>query len=136
MRHEFPDSYWKNLRCPTDPGRRLDPDVESVIRNWDDRWSHDRERVNVLGAYAGRDWVNHPLALQPPGGQWLVCDRCGDDGRTPHHEDGIVVGFDDGTVRLVTWEELGVEPGGQTLIGPGAAHPEARKMTTIAPRKR
>lgn len=45
--------------------------------------------------------------------------------------DGIIVGFSSGSVRFMTWEELGVDPPeGPVVVGPKAKHPLLRALSS------
>ncbi len=81
-----------------------------------------------LVSFAVRDVARYPFDADagPPG--WLMCDRQGRDGRTPHHRDGLNVLFDNGAVKFLDREDLGLGPDEPIVVGPDSEHPELRKM--------
>ncbi len=122
----LPRERWTALRCPSDPEAASLPNLADLLTSKDFYLDRPAD-LDRLGAYAFRNLRRHPFAVDGEG--WLICDRCGADGRTPHHPGGLVVGFADGTVRFVTREELGVSPGEPIIVGFESTHPELRNLT-------
>ncbi len=112
--------------CPDDPVRRP-PKTSDERRDFHPADDDALRHAAGLGSYAVRDFEKYPVA---PGEQnaWILCDRQGDDGRTWHHQDGLMVAFSSGVVRFLTRAELHVGKSADVIVGPTSAHPELRKM--------
>jgi len=80
-----------------------------------------------LGSYAVRDFETFPVTAGDLDA-WILCDRGGDDGGTPHHKEGLMVAFSSGAVRIVTRKELGLGADDALVIGPTSPHAELQKM--------
>jgi hypothetical protein len=114
------------LVCPADlkyPYMRED----RAVYHDDTRPEHE---VRAKVSYVLRDLERFPVE-GPPGEAWLVCCRMGLGSRTWTHGDGLLVGFADGNVRIVSREELGVGPDERIHAGVRAEHPELKKMLHV-----
>lgn len=114
------------LFCPDDPDRLIPKGPEER------RAYHPADAAALrlavgLGSYAVRDFEKFPVAAGETTA-WILCDRQGDDGRTWHHKDGLVVAFSSGAVEFVTSEDLGFASGDDIVVGPTSTHPDLRKM--------
>ena len=78
-----------------------------------------------------RDFANHPVAVDDDGA-WLMCDRQGADGASPHHEGGLNVLLSDGSVTFMDRAALGLGPDDPIVVGPASTHPELKKMLFVA----
>jgi hypothetical protein len=87
----------------------------------------DRAALQSLCSYAVRDFARFPVE---PGDSsaWILCDRQGLDGRTPHHRGGLNILRADGAAMFKRREELGLALDGPIVVGPDSPHPELRKM--------
>ncbi len=107
--------------CPGDPQAvfpRSDPERQ--------RWS-DVDLGNVpdgLCSYAARDFSGHPFGARGRRKEVLATDRQGDDGRTPHHDGGLNVLYDDGAVKFLRRADLGLESSDPIVVGAASEHPE------------
>jgi prepilin-type N-terminal cleavage/methylation domain-containing protein len=102
------------LLCPGDPSA-LYPQTDSDRARWDDVDLASPDPS--LCSYAARDTRRHPIG----GGvrRIIACDRQGADGRTPHHDGGLNVLYDDGAVVFVTRRQLGLDdPDAPLRVGP------------------
>jgi hypothetical protein len=79
-----------------------------------------------LGSYAVRDFERCPIDPASTEKQPILCDREGADGRTPHHENVIVVTFAEGDVQKFTREQLGIAPSEPIVVGPDSPSPLLR----------
>jgi hypothetical protein len=114
------------LFCPDDPDRLMPKNAEER-RPFRVAGADALRHAVGLGSYAVRDFEKFPVA---PGdaAAWILCDRQGDDGRTPHHKDLLMVALSSGTVRLMTRKELKFDPGDDIVVGPTSPHAELKKM--------
>lgn len=72
----------------------------------------------LLISYAGRNRKLYPIRPDSREKQAWACDCQGDDGRTGHHQGGLNVVYDDGSVVFVDTEALGLGPDDPIVIGP------------------
>ncbi len=84
-----------------------------------------------LVSYAVRDFERFPLDPHAERAEWLMCDRGGADGMSPHHPNGLNVLFDDGGVRFLDRQSLGLAPDQPIVVGPDSKHPELKKMLVL-----
>lgn len=116
------------LLCPGDQGA-IFPSGENDSRYYDsidlDHPPEDR------CSYAVRDFEHFPLDPQATEPQILACDRQGADGRTPHHDGGLMVLFDDGSVEFMTNDDLGLAPEAPIVVGPDSSQPMLRQVVFI-----
>lgn len=78
---------------------------------------------NNMCSYAVRDFLLYPLDPDAETPQIIACDRMGLDGRTAHHSDGLCVLFDDGAVKFMSREDLGLSRDDPIVVGPRSTHP-------------
>ncbi len=114
------------LICPTD--LEYPYLVEDRALYHDDLRREHEVRARV--SYVVRDFARHPIEGDP-GAAWVVCCRQGLGARPGTHGDGLLVGFADGSVRLVSREELGVPHGEPIHAGVRAKHPQLRAMLHV-----
>lgn len=114
------------LFCPEDPERSVPKSAEDRVP-FRAAGANALRRAVGLGSYAVRDFEKFPVA---PGDAtaWILCDREGDDGRTPHHENGITVALSSGAVLFMTRKDLKIDKGDDIVVGPTSPHPELKKM--------
>jgi len=116
--------------CPGDP-HVVFPRTDTDRERWD-----DVDLANVpdgLCSYAGRDFSRHPFGsgARGPRKEVLAMDRQGDDGRTPHHDGGLNVLYEDGAVRFLRRPDLGIDAGDAIVVGSASEHPV---LSTVAVR--
>jgi hypothetical protein len=114
------------LFCPGDPDRLIPKDANER-RAFRPTGAEGLRHAIGLGSYAVRDFEHFPVTPGDPTA-WIVCDRQGDDGRTPHHKDVLVVALSSGVVRIMTRKELKFDPGDDIVVGPTSPHPELKKF--------
>jgi prepilin-type N-terminal cleavage/methylation domain-containing protein len=112
----------EKLLCPGDP-HVIFPRTDLDRERWD-----DIDLANVpdgLCSYAVRDRARHPAGpgSRGPRKQVVAMDRQGDDGRTPHHDGGVNVLYDDGAVKFLRRAELGLDPEAPIIVGRASDHP-------------
>ncbi len=86
---------------------------------------------NNMCSYAVRDFTRYPLFADCEEPQIIACDRQGLDGRTAHHDNGLCVLFDDGSVRFMSRGDLGLARDDPIVVGPGSNHPMLSKVVSI-----
>jgi len=88
-------------------------------------------------SYAVRDFEKYPLKQDAGAKQIIACDRQGNDSRTMHHPDGVVVLFDNGSASFMDKEALGVSMGPEdpVVVGPDAEN-EMLKQVIVVPESR
>lgn len=113
-RHRVGES---RLLCAGDEAVRL-PESDADRSAWDavDLANPARE----LCSYAGRDFANFPIDPE-------ICDKQ-PIGACVHHRNGAVVAFDEGDVRFMTREDLGISEDDEIRCGPESASPILRKL--------
>jgi hypothetical protein len=114
------------LFCPEDPDRPIpkDPNERRAFHPA----GPDALRAAIgLGSYAVRDFEKFPVKAGDATA-WIVCDRQGDDGRTPHHQNALVVALSSGVVLVMTRKDLKIDAGDDIVVGPTSTHPELKKM--------
>ncbi len=126
-REAAPDDF-RMLVCPRDP-KAHDPEYAEDRRQYVEMDLARPESVVGRVSYGLRDLERFPVG--DPTLSWVICCRQGLDGNSPGHGDGILVGFADGTVRLVRRSELGVEPGNPIKSGRGSTHRELQKILFV-----
>jgi len=114
------------LFCPDDPERPL-PKDPNERRAFHPVGADALRHAVGLGSYAVRDFEKFPVAASD-GAAWILCDRQGDDGRTHHHKDVLMVALSSGNVRMMTRKELKFDPGDDIVVGPTSPHPELKKL--------
>lgn len=118
------------LRCPGDRGlARMD---DAVRKAYDD--VDLRNPRTDLCSYASRDFTQYPLRPEAPDRQIVFCCRQGTDGRTPHHDGGICVAYDDGSTRFLTPEKLGLARDDPIVVGPDSKSPLLKMMCQVPKR--
>ncbi len=117
----------ETLTCPGDPNVNV-PESASDSAAYDTVDVNDTAALGRMFSYAVRDFARFPLDPEATRAEWIMCDRQGLDGRTPHHRDGINVLFADGAVQFRDREALGLAPDEPIIVGPDSPHPELRKM--------
>lgn len=85
-------------------------------------------------SFAIRDFDRYPLEMDSPERQIIACDRMGDDGRTPHHDGGLIVLFDNGSSMWMDRESLGLGPDDPIVVGPASTHPLLKQVVDISSR--
>jgi len=115
------------LFCPGDPSAAI-PETSDERRPFHPVDAAALRRAVGLGSYAVRDFEKFPLNLCGKDKQIILCDRQGDDRRTMHHKQTIVVCYDSGDAQTLTREELGLRPDEPIVVGPDSPNPELRKM--------
>jgi hypothetical protein len=87
-----------------------------------------------LTSYAGRRNADKEFVItadQEARGVPVICD---DDDGPLHHRDGIIVGYTNRSVRLMEWEELGIEPPDprdpEPFLGDAATTDELRALSS------
>jgi len=116
--------------CPEDPDVHI-PETKADSAAYDTVDLSDAEALGRLCSYAVRDFERYPLDPKSKEAQWIMCDRQGLDGRTPHHKGGIFVLFADGAVQFKDREFLGLGPDDPSIVGPDSPHAELRKMIIV-----
>lgn len=115
--------------CPGDKMTRgQDPESPDFLKRYE---SIDLDNVDpLLISYAGRDKKNYPIRADAREKQAWAADCQGDDGRTGHHQGGLNVLYDDGSVVFLDTEALGIGPEDPIVIGPDSTV-EALKQFTV-----
>jgi hypothetical protein len=128
-----PAEYVEVFRCPDDPSL-VQPDVyEPLEDDYEEAGAMAPQMLGHLFSYAVRDFERFPLDPDSSKAQWIMCDRQGADGRTPHHQGGLNVLFDDGAVQFKDRAALGLGPDDPIVVGPESTHPELKKMIFLHP---
>lgn len=85
-------------------------------------------------SYAARDFVKYQLLMDAPAKQIIACDRQGNDGRTAHHEGGLIVLFDNGSSMWMDKEALGLSGGDENpiVVGPDSEQPLLKQVVVVA----
>ena len=117
----------ETLLCAGDPDMRFPRTPEDQAR-WDD--------VDLMAApsdlcsFAVRDFTQHPVRRDKGERRILACDRQGNDGRTAHHKGGLNVLFDNGSVKFLGHEQLGLTADLPIVVGPDSDHPLLSQVRT------
>lgn len=88
-----------------------------------------------LCSYSVRDFTNYPLKAETPDLEIIACDRQGADGRTQHHDGGLVVLYNDGSSKWMDREALGLSAEAPIVVGPGSEHDQLKKVIYTPDRK-
>ncbi len=72
----------------------------------------------TLCSYAGRNRKLYPIRPDSNEKQAWACDCQGDDGRTGHHQGGLNVLYEDGSVNFLDREALGLQSEDPIVVGP------------------
>jgi len=102
------------------------PETPEELRAYHPADSAALRAARGLGSYAVRDFEKFPIDPNVDERQAILCDRQGDDGRTDHHRQTIVVGFTDGSAQKMSSEELGLPKGEPIVVGPDSPSPLLR----------
>ncbi len=81
----------------------------------------------LLTSFAGRNRKLHPLRPDAREKQGWGCDCQGDDQRTGHHQGGLNILYDDGSVLFVDHEALQIGIDDPIVIGNGSTIEELKK---------
>jgi len=103
--------------CPGDKiARGQDPENPDFVKRYD---NIDLDNIDpLIISYAGRNRKNYPIKADSREKQAWACDCQGDDGRSGHHQGGLNVLYDDGSVVFLDNEALGLGPEDEIVIGP------------------
>jgi prepilin-type N-terminal cleavage/methylation domain-containing protein len=115
------------LICPGDQGVAA-PDTPDDQKKWDNA---DLDNPpSGLCSYAARDFKAYPMNVESPDKEIVGCDRQGEDGKTMHHKNVIIIAFDHGDAQKMTREELGLSSDTEhgIAIGPEAENKMLQKV--------
>lgn len=116
------------LICPGD-NQAVNPTTPELQSDYDDiDLSNPR---NNMCSYAVRNFTDHPLLRESKKIQIVACDRQGLDGRTAHHDNGLVILYDDGAAKFMTREDLGLSRDDPIVVGPGSEHELLKQVVYI-----
>jgi prepilin-type N-terminal cleavage/methylation domain-containing protein len=102
--------------CPGDViGRQQNIDDPEFRKRYE---TLDLDHIDpVLCSYAGRNTKLYPFKADSDEKQAWACDCQGDDGRTGHHKGGLNVLYEDGSVRFMDRESLGLGADDAIVVG-------------------
>lgn len=103
--------------CPDDGSADV-PSSQVEHAAWDDADLASPPRE--VCSYAGRDFANHPISQDDPGPHAI--------GACVHHRRGALVAYDDGDVRYLERDELGLTPDDDVVCGPESKSPLLRQL--------
>ena len=81
----------------------------------------------LIISFAGRNRKLHPIKPDSGEKEGWGCDCQGDNGRDGHHQRGVNILYDDGSVLFVDNEALGVAPEDPIVVGTESTIPELGK---------
>jgi prepilin-type N-terminal cleavage/methylation domain-containing protein len=87
-------------------------------------------------SYAVRDFDKYPMKMDSPEQQIIACDRQGSDGKTPHHEGGLLVLFDSGSAKWMEKDALGLVGDQQIVVGPDSENKDLKQVIGVANSKK
>ncbi len=121
------DGEERVLVCPGDSCAMI-PETPDECRPFHPADAAALRRAVGLGSYAVRDFERFPLDDDATEKQMILCDRQGNNGRTMHHKNAIVVVYAYGDAQKLSREELGFGPDEPIVVGPDSPNAELRKM--------
>ncbi len=86
-------------------------------------------------SYAVRDFRNYPLNPESDRSEVIAADRNGPRGDLVHHQGGLNILFDDGSVKFTDREALGLSQGDPIVVGPDSDVDMLSKVIFAPPRK-
>jgi prepilin-type N-terminal cleavage/methylation domain-containing protein len=86
-------------------------------------------------SYAVRDFTNYPMSMDSKELEIIACDKQGNDGRTAHHQDGLVILYKDGSSKFMDRDSLGLSAEAPIVVGPGSEHDLLKKVIYAPDRK-
>jgi prepilin-type N-terminal cleavage/methylation domain-containing protein len=124
-----------SLLCPGDQGVTF-PITEEDSKKWDDIVLESPP--SDMCSYAVRDFSKYDLKMDSKEQQIIACDRQGNDGKTPHHEGGLLVLFDSGSAKWMEREALGLQSGGDQpiVVGPESENKDLKQVIVVASSKK
>ncbi len=115
--------------CPGDPRQQnlADPDILKRFA------SVDLDNIDPeICSYAGRNRKAFPLKLDSREKEPWAVDCNGPDGRTSHHADGVNCLYDDGSVRFLDREDLGIlNQEEEIVVGEESSNETLKKFTVL-----
>jgi hypothetical protein len=112
------------LLCPADPEAVADDTPEGRAR-WDDLDLDHPPRF--LCSYAVRDFAKFPLEGRSAEPRPIAA--CLHHTETARDRGGAIIAFEDGSVRFVDYEELGISDATELTVGPDAPAELLRELT-------
>ncbi len=100
--------------CPGDP-RQQDMSDRDFLKRYQNM---NLDSVDAtLCSYAGRNRKMYAIRFDSTKKQAWATDCQGDDGRTGHHLHGVNVGWEDGSVKFMDYEDLGLAADAAIAVG-------------------
>jgi len=106
------------LTCPNDPIARP-PSTHEEVQAYD--MLDLKKSVRPYVSFAVRDFAKYPLSGEVVAAQPIMA--------CIHHESGVNILYDDGGVRFMTHDDLGLEPGESVTVGSDAESELLRTLT-------
>lgn len=106
--------------CPADPGRAPAGARAPGLKL---RVVHGQPPGAGLASYVVRDFARCPLPSSSRGREPLAL--------CPWHKDGVNVLFDDCSITILRWEQLGMAPGEPLVTGPAAGNELLRMFRPV-----
>jgi prepilin-type N-terminal cleavage/methylation domain-containing protein len=120
---------------PRDP-TALRPRSDEERKAYNDIDLKDPEQWKDKTSFAARDFSTYPLGAGAGRDLQIIgCLRQGSDGRTPHYEEGLIVLYEDGSVKFEDLESLGMSRGQEIVVGPDSSHEALSKVVYAKSRK-
>lgn len=116
------------LLCPRDPDV-LPIETPEHRAKYDEINLEDPPRN--MCSYAARNFTAYPMKAESIDLQVIGGLRQGANGRTQHYADGTILMYEDGSVRFVDREELGLPAEAEIVIGDDSDHELLRTITDV-----
>jgi len=134
MKKDVPKGEEEKLLCPGDQSAKF-PSAPEDRDAYDDITLSDPP--TDMCSYAVRDFNKYPLKQDAGEKQIVACDRQGQDNRTMHHKDGLMVLWDNGGANFMDREGLGLSIGSEDpiVVGPDSEQPFLKQVIVVAESK-